>query len=116
MRGEISHDESILFFVQGDSSCEKAKANYRFFPYLVNFKTGNIINIPVIDNPDISLTKREKEVLKMVNEGMMSKEISDKLFISIHTVNRHRQNILEKMHVDNLSEAISYAQKLGLLI
>lgn len=82
---------------------------------LVNFKTGEIVNIPIIDNPEISLTKREKEVLVMVNEGMLSKEISEKLFISIHTVNRHRQNILEKMHVYNLSEAISYAQKLGLL-
>lgn len=82
---------------------------------LVNFKTGEIVNIPIIDNPEISLTKREKEVLNMVNEGMLSKEISDKLFISIHTVNRHRQNILEKMHVYNLSEAIHYAQKLGLL-
>lgn len=83
---------------------------------LVNFKSGDIVNIPVIDDPAISLTKREKEVLEMVNEGMKSKEISDKLFISIHTVNRHRQNILEKMHVDNLLEAINYARRLGLLV
>jgi DNA-binding NarL/FixJ family response regulator len=51
----------------------------------------------------------------MADGGLMSKEISDKLFISIHTVNRHRQNILEKMNVENLSAAISYAKKLGLL-
>jgi DNA-binding CsgD family transcriptional regulator len=82
---------------------------------LVNFKTGNIVHIPVVDNPDISLTKREKEVLQMADGGLMSKEISDKLFISIHTVNRHRQNILEKMKVDNLSAAINYAKNLGLL-
>ncbi|MDR1407169.1 MAG: helix-turn-helix transcriptional regulator [Tannerella sp.] len=89
----------------------KAPVKFR----LVNFKTGQIVNIPVIDNPDISLTVREKEVLALVNDGMMSKEISSKLFISVHTVNRHRQNILEKMNVDNLSEAINYARKLGLL-
>ena len=104
----------LLLGVVDISPDQDLKAPIKF--RLVNFKTGNIINIPVIDNPDISLTKREKEVLKMVNEGLMSKEISDKLFISIHTVNRHRQNILEKMHMDNLSEAISYAQKLGLLV
>ncbi|MDR1202155.1 MAG: LuxR C-terminal-related transcriptional regulator [Tannerellaceae bacterium] len=45
----------------------------------------------------------------------MSKEISNKLFISIHTVNRHRQNIWGKMKVDNLSEVINYIQKLRLL-
>ena len=39
-------------------------------------------------------------------EGMFSKEISEKLNISIHTVNRHRQNILEKLQVDNMIEAI----------
>lgn len=104
----------LLLGVVDISPDQDLKAPIKF--RLVNFRTGNIISIPVIDNPDISLTKREKEVLKMVNEGLMSKEISDKLFISIHTVNRHRQNILEKMHVDNLSEAISYAQKLGLLV
>ncbi|MDR1180810.1 MAG: helix-turn-helix transcriptional regulator, partial [Bacteroidales bacterium] len=80
-----------------------------------NFKTGDIIPIPIIEDTNISLTKRELEVLEMVDKGMMSKEISTKLFISIHTVNRHRQNILEKMKVDTLTEAINYAQKLGLL-
>jgi len=104
----------LLLGVVDISPDQDLKAPIKF--RLVNFKTGDIVNIPVLDNPNISLTKREKEVLKMVNEGMMSKEISDKLFISIHTVNRHRQNILEKMNVENLSEAISYARKLGLLV
>ena len=51
----------------------------------------------------------------MVYEGMLSKEISDKLSISIHTVNGHRQRILEKLGVDNVVEAINYARKLRLL-
>ncbi|MCC8172230.1 MAG: helix-turn-helix transcriptional regulator, partial [Parabacteroides sp.] len=103
----------LLLGVVDISPDQDLKAPVKF--RLVNFKTGHIVNIPIIDNPEISLTKREKEVLAMVNEGMLSKEISDKLFISIHTVNRHRQNILEKMQVYNLAEAISYARKLGLL-
>jgi DNA-binding CsgD family transcriptional regulator len=104
---------ALLLGVMDISPDQDLKAPVKF--RLVNFKTGDIVNIPVIDNPGISLTIREKEVLKLANDGMMSKEISNKLFISIHTVNRHRQNIMEKMHVDNLSEAINYAQKLGLL-
>lgn len=84
---------------------------------LVNFKTGEIVIFPIIKEEDeeVPLTKREVEVLKLINEGMISKEISDKLSISIHTVNRHRQNILEKINVDNAMEAINYSRKLGLI-
>lgn len=82
---------------------------------LVNFKTGEIVTFPLIEETDISLTRREVEVLKLVNDGMISKEISNKLYISIHTVNRHRQNILEKMNVDNVLEAINYGRRLGLI-
>jgi DNA-binding CsgD family transcriptional regulator len=46
---------------------------------------------------------------------MLSKEISDKLFLSIHTVNKHRQNIMQKMNTNNLLQSIDYARKLGLL-
>ena len=42
----------------------------------------------------------------LAKEGMFSTDISEKLNISIHTVNRHRQNILEKLQVDNIIEAI----------
>lgn len=108
-----TEDPVLLLGVVDISPDQDLKAPVKF--RLVNFKTGNIVNIPIIDNPDVSLTKREVEVLKMADEGLMSKEISDKLYISIHTVNRHRQNILEKMNVNNLSEAINYAKKLGLL-
>ena len=46
---------------------------------------------------------------------MLSKEISNKLSLSIHTVNKHRQNIMQKMNADNIIEAMEYARKLGLL-
>lgn len=82
---------------------------------LLNYRTGEMIPIRIPENQDVILTCREMEVLNMVNEGMFSKEISDKLSISIHTVNRHRQNILEKMNVDNVVEAIKYARAWGLL-
>ncbi|MDU1890401.1 MAG: LuxR C-terminal-related transcriptional regulator [Dysgonomonas sp.] len=82
---------------------------------LMNFKTGEIIPFDINDNTENNLTKREMEILKLINDGMYSKEISGKLFISIHTVNRHRQNILEKMNVNNVQEAINYTRRLGLL-
>jgi DNA-binding NarL/FixJ family response regulator len=53
------------------------------------------------------LTNREKEVLQCVAQGMMYKEIADKLFISFHTVRQHIGNIYEKLHVQNKTEAIN---------
>ena len=44
-------------------------------------------------------TKRERQILKLVVEGTSSKEIADKLHISLHTVNVHRKNILNKADV-----------------
>jgi len=82
---------------------------------LMNFKTGEIIPFSINEETESNLTKREMEILKLINNGMYSKEISNKLFISIHTVNRHRQNILEKMNVNNVQEAINYTRRLGLL-
>ncbi|MGD9493236.1 MAG: LuxR C-terminal-related transcriptional regulator [Bacteroidales bacterium] len=62
-----------------------------------------------------TLSPRESEILHLIASGMMSKEIADKLFISVHTVNTHRQRILEKLGADNSREAIIYAHKLGLI-
>lgn len=81
-----------------------------------NYKTGQIFPFPVINiESDTNLTNREKEILELIKQGMFSKEISDKLSISIHTVNGHRQNILQKLKVDNAHEAVEYARSLGLI-
>lgn len=53
------------------------------------------------------LSKREMEVLKFVGEGFTSKKIAEILSISINTVSRHRQNILEKLNVKNSVEAVN---------
>ncbi|MDR1408136.1 MAG: LuxR C-terminal-related transcriptional regulator [Tannerella sp.] len=82
---------------------------------VVNNKTGQIISGLMNEFSTANLTKREIQILKMINEGMLSKEISDKLSISIYTVNGHRQNILQKLNADNAVEAINNARKSGLL-
>lgn len=84
---------------------------------MYNFKTGEIINSIVYygTKKEVVLSNREQEVLKLVKDGFPSKEIAEKLFISVHTVNTHRQRILEKLNVTNSFEAIQYASGLGLL-
>ena len=64
---------------------------------------------------DTSLSEREKEILQLINKGKMSKDIAQTLSISINTVNRHRQNILEKLQVNNSIEACRIAKELHLL-
>jgi DNA-binding CsgD family transcriptional regulator/PAS domain-containing protein len=61
------------------------------------------------------LTKREIEILGLLAKGMASKEIAGQLFLSVNTVNNHRQKIIEKMAVSNTSEALAYAGKLGII-
>lgn len=85
---------------------------------LLNFRAGNIISLPASEakrKHQHELTKREQEILQLVKDGLLSKEISDKLSISVHTVNTHRQRVLEKLGVNNSIEAIILASKLGLL-
>jgi DNA-binding CsgD family transcriptional regulator len=85
---------------------------------LVNFKTSEIISLQAIENNEshaVELTPREKQILQMIKGGLLSKEISDKLSISFHTVNTHRQRILEKLNAGNSAEAIALASRLGLI-
>jgi DNA-binding CsgD family transcriptional regulator len=84
---------------------------------LIDLKTGKIclFQNELESNKKTILSKREIEVLGLVSKGFASKEIADKLFLSINTVNNHRQNILEKVRASNTSEAVNYARSLGLL-
>ena len=61
------------------------------------------------------LSEREKEILRLIKQGKASKQIAADLHISIHTVNRHRQNILEKLSVNNSVEAVQAATEMGLV-
>ena len=82
---------------------------------LLNFKTGKTIPLEVPEKVNLELTKREIEVLKLVKDGLLSKEISNKLSISLHTVNTHRQRFLEKLGANNSFEAVLFASRFGLL-
>lgn len=85
---------------------------------IVNFKTGELVWEDIGQQKEMGdpvLSLREKEVLLLIREGYMSKEIAKKLYLSVHTVNTHRQRILEKLRVDTSIEAIRCATVLGIL-
>jgi len=83
--------------------------------HLYNFETGEQVFINLSDTLEEPLTVRELEVLKMMKQGLLSKEIADTLKVSINTINSHRQNILQKLKANNSIEAVNFAQRLGLL-
>jgi DNA-binding NarL/FixJ family response regulator len=61
------------------------------------------------------LSEREFEIIRLVESGLGSKEIAEKLFLSVHTVNTHRKNILEKTGKAQISDLIYDFKEQGLL-
>jgi len=61
------------------------------------------------------LTTREREVLKLIAEGHVSREIADILSISLNTVLNHRTKVMEKLNIHNRTELIRYALRKGLV-
>jgi DNA-binding CsgD family transcriptional regulator len=105
----------ILFNINTDISWHKKK-KYNFYFYVGNdlsyfrypdeellLKMGNL------------LTDREFEIIKLIEEGHDSEQIADKLFLSRHTVNTHRKNILAKTGKAHISDLIYFLKEQGLL-
>ena len=79
--------------------------------------SNEIGNVPASTNEDEAptLTKREKEIMQLIAEGMTSSEIAAQLFLSTYTVDTHRKNLLTKFEVNNTALLIKMAAKFGIL-
>ena len=75
---------------------------------LSNAEKQEIKNTPV-------LTTREKEILLLISDGLTNPQMAAKLFLSLHTVDSHRKNLLTKFGVNNTAGLIKLAAKYGLL-
>jgi DNA-binding NarL/FixJ family response regulator len=62
-----------------------------------------------------TVTQREREVLKLLAEGYLNKEIAEFLHISVKTVEKHRANIMSKLDLHNASALTAYAIEKGLV-
>lgn len=69
----------------------------------------------IIDASYVSLTNREKEILRLLAEDLSPKEIGDQLFISSKTVDNHRANIMRKLELQRPLDLVRYAAKIGLI-
>jgi two-component system response regulator NreC len=67
------------------------------------------------EDPEITLSPREMEILRMLADGYSNKEIADKLVVSPSTVHSHRSNLMNKLGLNTRHELVNYARKTGLL-
>jgi DNA-binding NarL/FixJ family response regulator len=75
--------------------------------YLAGRKTG--------ESSWDTLTKREREILKLIAEGHKNKEIADYLCISVKTVEKHRANLMKKLDLHSAAALTAYAMERGLV-
>jgi len=102
-------DEDIV------NACRAAMRGECFlYPSAVNTLVRDYIERGEHEQPDI-LTPRELEVLKLIAEAQTSKQIAEQLVISVKTVERHRQNILDKLGLRDRVELTRYAIRRGLI-
>jgi DNA-binding NarL/FixJ family response regulator len=102
-------DEDIV------DACRAAMRGESFlYPSAVNTLIRDYIERGEQEQPDI-LTPRELEVLKLIAEAQTSKQIAEQLVISVKTVERHRQNILDKLGLRDRVELTRYAIRRGLI-
>jgi DNA-binding NarL/FixJ family response regulator len=103
-----------------DSVVETAKGN-RFFcgQILETIRKANIdvenIDCDAFTCEPLSLSDREIEVITLISEGYTNQQIAEMLFLSAHTVNTHRKNIMSKLGVKNTAGIVMYAVKANLV-
>jgi len=74
--------------------------------YVAKKKTEHVTN---------EFTEREREIITMCRDGLLCKEIADKLGISTSTINTHKQRIFQKLGINTTIEMVQYAMKCGII-
>ena len=82
-----------------------------FSPAVSNFINDNGQSVDLYEQ----LTSREREVLQLVAEGKTANEITDVLFISVRTVEKHRSNLMKKLGIHSHNDLIRYALQRSLI-
>ena len=97
-----------------------AKGDYYLDSSVSHAVVENLMKSPlkaakITDADYATLTPREQEVMRLLAEGLSSKTVAEKLFISPKTVENHRANIMNKLGLHSTIELVRYAAKLGLI-
>ena len=110
LKSEANRDliEACRGAMRGEPFIYPAAASALVKDYLERARQGE-------ETPSDPLTPRELEVIKLIAEGLTSEEVGETLVIAKNTVDRHRDNILEKLGMRNRVDLTRYAIKRGLV-
>jgi DNA-binding NarL/FixJ family response regulator len=104
---EVIH--AIREVYKGERYLSPRVAKYVIQGFLENKQVSNP------DKPFTKLTRREREVLQLIAEGLSTKEIARNLDISTNTAHVHSNNIMQKINIHNRTELAHYALKEGVI-
>ena len=103
-----------------DAVKETAQGKQFFCGQILETIQKSNIDISELQTDDFScgpvvLSERENEIITLIAEGQTNEQIAELLFLSKHTVNTHRKNIMKKLRINSASEMILYAIQAGIV-
>jgi len=98
--------EAIRSVMNGEEYFGRDIASIIYEVYVSKKKTTTITT---------EFTERERDIILLCREGLLYKEIADRLGISAHTVNTHKKHIYQKLGINNTMEMVKYAMKQGII-
>jgi DNA-binding NarL/FixJ family response regulator len=93
----------------------KLMQGQKYFSEEVSKKMAEREVLTAASGAPAELTDREREVLRLIAEGLSSKQIGDKLFISSRTADTHRTNLMNKLDIHNIAGLIRFAYANGIV-
>ncbi|WP_348799759.1 response regulator transcription factor [Flavobacterium adhaerens] len=111
INGYLLKNTDAVIFLQ---AIHEIVADKNYFADEISEKhLNNCIQLEKQTTETVELSNREKEILTLVAQGFTAAEIAEKAFISLNTVNTHRQNLLSKLNAKNLVGLVKYAIENG---
>ncbi len=104
---------SVRSAKKGETFLSPAISNTVVSDYMARLSGGNVRKPGV--NPYEVLTSRQREILQLIAEGFSSKEIAQKLGLSINTIEVHRANLMDRLNIHDIAGLVRYAIQTGII-
>ena len=99
-----------------DAIREVTKGNAYFSPAIAKrLREQTLQPEDAARTPDVELTQREAEVLQLIAEGYANKQIAAELNLSVKTVEKHRQQVMQKLNIHNIAGLVRHAAAKGII-